>query len=167
MSPSKAIRLVILAVAVLLCACAMPPTASNNANAKRWHGRLAITIQAPLGQAPSQSLAGAFELSGDPRMGDLTLFTPLGGIVALMSWSPNNASLRSGNQTQDFESLDALIRHTLGTELPLTALFGWLAGDNQEVAGWQADLSQYAAGRILARRTEAGSETQIRLILEK
>ena len=145
----------------------MPPATSDGANAKRWHGRLAITIQSPSGQAPSQSLSGAFELSGDPRMGDLTLFTPLGGTVALMSWSPNSASLRSGNQTQDFVSLDALIRHTLGTELPLTALFGWLAGDNREVAGWQADLSEYAAGRILARHTESGSDTQIRLILEK
>jgi outer membrane lipoprotein LolB len=167
MSPSKTIRLVVLAAAVSLAACAMPPVASDGAGAKRWQGRLAITIQSPLEQMPSQSLTGGFELRGDPQVGELTLYTPLGGTVAALSWSPTNARLRSAGETRDFESLEAMLRHTVGTALPLTALFAWLTGENREVAGWQADLSQYAAGRILARRTEAGSETQIRLILEK
>ncbi len=167
MSPSKAIRLVVLAAAVSLSACATAPATSDGAGPKRWQGRLAITIQSTLEQLPSQALTGGFALRGDPQVGELTLYTPLGGTVATLSWNANTASLHSAGQTRDFESLDALIRHTTGTELPLTALFAWLAGDNSEVAGWQADLSQYATGRILARRTEAGSETQIRLILEK
>ncbi len=163
----RALRLAALAAAVLLSACAVPPPASEGARASYWRGRLAITIPSSLEQTSAQSLSAGFELSGDPQAGALTLYTPLGGTAAVLSWSARSATLRSAGETRDFESLEGLIRHTLGTELPLVALFAWLAGDNREVAGWQADLSQYAAGRILARRTEAGSEAQIRLILEK
>ena len=163
----RALRMAALAAAVLLTACAVPPTASEGASASYWRGRLAITIPSSLEQTPAQSLSAGFELSGDPQAGALTLYTPLGGTAAVLSWSARSATLRSNGETRDFGSLEALMRHTLGTELPLAALFAWLAGDDKEVAGWQADLSQYAAGRILARRTEAGSEAQIRLILEK
>ena len=164
---SRALRMALLAAAVLLSACALPPVAGDSASANHWRGRLAITVQATLAQTPAQSVTAGFELSGSPQAGELTLYTPLGGTAAALSWSARSATLRSAGETRDFASLEALIWHTTGTELPLSALFAWLAGDNPEVAGWQADLSQYAAGRILARRTEAGSETQIRLILEK
>jgi len=164
---SRAIFMAALAALALLAACAVPPPASDNANAKHWHGRLSITVQNDLAQTPSQSVTAGFELSGSPQTGELTLYTPLGGTAAALSWSARSATLRSAGESREFASLEAMIRHTTGTELPLAALFAWLAGDNAEVAGWQADLSQYVAGRILARRTEAGSETQIRLILEK
>ncbi len=157
----------VLAALVLLTACAVPPPSSEGAGAERWRGRLAITIQASLAQTPAQAVSVGFELSGTAQAGELTLYTPLGGSVAALCWGAGGATLRSAGESRDFPSLEALIRHTLGTDLPLTALFSWLAGDNAEVAGWQADLSQYAAGRILARRTEAGSDTQLRLILEK
>jgi outer membrane lipoprotein LolB len=163
----RAIFMAALAAAVLLSACAAPPPASDSANANHWRGRLAITVQNDLEQTQSQSVTAGFELSGSAQTGELTLYTPLGGTAAALSWSERSATLRSAGESREFASLAALIRHTLGTELPLAALFAWLTGDNSEVAGWQADLSQYAAGRIGARRTEAGSETQIRLILEK
>ena len=164
----RALCMAVLAAAVLLTACAVPPTASDMPSANRWRGRLALTVQTnKLAQAPAQSLSAGFELSGSPQTGELTLYTPLGGTAAVLFWSERSATLRSAGESRDFASLEDLIRHALGTELPLAALFAWLAGDNREVAGWQADLSQYAAGRILARRTEAGSEAQIRLILEK
>jgi len=167
MSRSKAICVAVFAAAVLLAACAVPPSSSDGAGANHWRGRLAIAVQSNLGQLPAQSVTAGFELSGDPQTGELILYTPLGGTAAALSWGARTATWRSASESRDFESLDALIRHTLGTDLPLAALFAWLAGDNREVAGWQVDLSQYAFGRILARRTEAGSETQIRLILEK
>jgi outer membrane lipoprotein LolB len=167
MSLSKAICMAVLAAAVLLAACAVPPTSSDGASADRWRGRLAITVQSNLGQVAAQSVTAGFEISGDPQTGELILYTPLGGTAAALSWGAHTATMRSAGESRDFESLDALVRHTLGTELPLAALFAWLAGDNRDVAGWQVDLSQHASGRILARRTEAGSETQIRLILEK
>ena len=162
---SRAIFMAALAALVLLTACAVPPPASDNA--RHWRGRLSLTVQNDLAQTPSQSVTAGFELSGSPQTGELTLYTPLGGTAAALSWSARSATLRSAGESREFASLEAMIRHTTGTELPLSALFAWLAGDNAEVAGWQADLSQYVAGRILARRTEAGSETQIRLILEK
>ncbi len=167
MSPFRAICMAVLAAAFLLTACAVPPTANDSPGANRWRGRLSITVQTELAQTPAQSLTAGFELSGDPQTGELTLYTPLGGTAAALSWSARSATLRSAGESRDFASLGALIRHATGTELPLPALFAWLAGDNREIAGWQVDLSQYAAGRILARRTEAGSETQIRLILER
>ena len=164
----RALFMAALAALVILTACAVPPAANDIPSANRWRGRLAITVQTnSLAQTPAQSMSAGFELSGSPQTGELTLYTPLGGTAAALSWSTRGATLRSAGESRDFASLEALLLHTLGTELPLAALFAWLAGDNREVAGWQADLSQYAAGRILARRTEVGSEAQIRLILEK
>jgi outer membrane lipoprotein LolB len=164
----RALFMAALAALVLLTACAVPPAANDIPSANRWRGRLAITVQTnSLAQTPAQSMTAGFELSGSPQTGEFTLYTPLGSTAAALSWNARSATLRSAGESREFESLQALIRHTTGAELPLAALFAWLAGDNAEVAGWQADLSQHAAGRILARRTEAGSETQIRLILEK
>ena len=66
-----------------------------------------------------------------------------------------------------FESLDALIRQAVGTEIPVVALFAWLAGDNMVIAGWSADLSHHADGRIMARRTQPAPLAELRLVLEK
>jgi len=51
--------------------------------------------------------------------------------------------------------------------VPLEALFAWLAGDTMSAAGWSADLSGYAKGSILARRSQPKPAAEIRLLLEK
>lgn len=113
-----------------------------------------------------QSLSAAFELSGNAQAGELTLFTPLGTTAAALSWSPQGSTLRSNTEIRQFDSLGALMQQTLGAELPVDALFAWLAGDAVVVAGWQADLSQRRSGRIGARRDTPLPVAELRLMLE-
>lgn len=164
MSLSKAM-MAVLAAALLLAACAVPRSTTDGTG--RWHGRLAIRVESTLTDTAPQSIAAGFELSGSPQAGELILYTPLGSSAAILSWTEHSASLRSAGENRTFASLDALIRHTMGTELPVAALFAWLAGDNPVVPGWDADLSRYAQGSILARHTRPGTQAQLRLILEK
>ena len=49
-------------------------------------------------------------------------------------------------QTREFDSVDALVAHATGAAIPVAALFDWLRGIDTPVPGWQADLSQLAAG---------------------
>jgi outer membrane lipoprotein LolB len=132
-----------------------------------WRGRLAVRVEADFSPSQPQSFSAAFELTGTPLAGELTLYTPLGTTVAALSWSTQTAVMRSNGNTRTFESLDALIKQALGTDIPVTALFAWLAGDNVQVAGWRADLTQHADGRITARRTEPTPVAELRLVLEK
>jgi outer membrane lipoprotein LolB len=115
---------------------------------------------------PVQSFSAAFELSGNAQAGALTLFTPLGTTAAALSWTPQASTLRSNTETRQFDSLGALMQQTLGAELPVAALFAWLAGDAVAVAGWQADLSQRGNGRIGARRDAPLPAAELRLVLE-
>ncbi len=120
-------------------------------------------------EAPSQarSFAAAFELTGNTLAGTLTLYTPLGTTAATFSWSGQAAVMRSNGEVRHFESLNALIRQAVGTEMPVDALFAWLVGDNMAVAGWQADLSQHSQGLITARRTQPAPMAELRLVLEQ
>lgn len=74
--------------------------------------------------------------------------------------------MRSNGDVRYFASLDELIKQAVGTEIPVVALFAWLAGDNMNVKGWHADLTQHAKGRITARRTEPAPVAELRLVLE-
>ena len=154
-----------LAGAFLLAACAAPRTTPDGLS--HWQGRLALRVESTVTDAAPQSIAAGFDLSGSPLAGELVLYTPLGNSAATLSWTEHSATLRSATESRTFESLEALIRHTMGTELPVAELFAWLAGDNPVVPGWEADLSRYAQGSILARHTRPGTQAQLRLILEK
>lgn len=132
-----------------------------------WRGRLAVRVEADFPPSQSQSFSAAFELTGTPLAGELTLYTPLGTTAAALTWSTQTAVMRSNGNIRTFESLDALIKHALGTDIPVTALFAWLAGDNVQAAGWRADLTQHADGRITARRTDPTPVAELRLVLEK
>jgi outer membrane lipoprotein LolB len=125
-----------------------------------------VRIAADPPNSQAQSFAAGFELSGNAQAGELTLLTPLGTTAAALSWSAQAAVLRSNGGVRYFESLNALIKQALGSEIPVTALFAWLAGDNIEVAGWGADLSQHANGRIVARRMTPAPPTELLLLLD-
>lgn len=169
MTLSRALWLVALAVAMQITGCAAPSlvTGTTAASVASWRGRLAIRVEPRQAQAAAQSFSAGFELAGNAQAGELTLYTPLGTTAAALSWSARTAVMRNAEGSQNFESLDALIKQALGTEIPVAALFAWLAGDNMSAAGWSADLSRYAEGSILARRVQPESETEIRLLLEK
>lgn len=132
-----------------------------------WRGRLAIQVEADSSQSQATSFSAGFELTGSAQSGELTLFTPLGSTAASLAWSETSARMLTDGDARHFESLDALIKHAIGTELPVATLFAWLAGENRAAAGWHADLSQHARGRITAQRTSPSPTAELRLQLEE
>lgn len=154
----------LLGWAMLLAGCAHRPVSPDTgATAGNWTGRLALQVE----NEPSQSFSAGFELKGDARSGELTLFNPLGGTLALLAWAPGTATLRSGSQVRAFDSIDALVAQAIGTAVPVTALFDWLAGTPTPVPGWQPDLSQLATGRLLATRLAPVPQAWLRLALDR
>lgn len=132
--------------------------------AQQWSGRVSLRLD---GEPPSVT-SGAFELTGSAAAGELRLLSPLGQMVARLQWAGDRAVLEQGgpSQTSAFPTLDALLAHTLGTPVPAAALFEWLAGRPATVAGWAADLSRHAQGRITAVRHDPAPRAELRLILD-
>lgn len=156
---------VLLAAVFFMAGCAAPPQVDlgHRSELLPWSGRLAVRVESD----PAQSFSAGFELSGTPLTGQLTLYTPLGTTAAALSWTAQTAVMRRSGEVQHFTSLDALIEQALGAEIPVLALFAWLAGDSLVVAGWNADLSQHGAGRITARRTAPAPAVELRLVLDQ
>ena len=98
----------------------------------------------------------------------MTLMSPLGNIVGILSWSPGRAEIDSGNgQVLQFESVDELTRAATGSAIPLEALFAWLQGTQASVSGWTADLSRHADGRITAKRVQPAPQAELRVLLDR
>jgi len=149
----------------LVIGCATPQISPNGAPTPTWSGRLAVQVDATESQ-PSQSFSSAFELQGQAAQGQLHLYTPLGSTAAVIVWTPEQASLRSGSDVQSFSNIDILIAQVLGTPVPVSALFAWLAGELTSLDNWQVDLSQFDRGKITARRINPAPKAEIRVILE-
>ena len=136
-----------------------------------YRGRISLKIDAAdaqaLGPPQGQFFSAGFELKGDVQTGELTLSSPLGGVVAALNWTPATAQMSANGETRQFESLDALIRHATGAAIPIASLFGWLAGQDVPTAGWRADLSRFAEGRLVARRTVPVPTAELRVVLER
>lgn len=165
----KVIYAALVFATIFIAGCAVPTGTRglNQPETLTWRGRLAIRVEPEQPQSQPQSFSAGFELIGTPAAGELTLYTPLGSTAAALSWSTQTAVMRAHGEVRHFESLDALIKQAVGTEIPVAALFAWLAGDHMTVAGWSADLSQHANGRITARRTDPAPLAELRLVLEK
>ena len=155
----------LLLATLVLAGCALPkvPAAGASPTDGPWSGRLALRVDSD----PVRTLAGGFELSGNAQSGELRLLTPLGSTVSSLSWTPASAHLRSQGEVRSFASLDELSRELTGAELPVAALFQWLAGQDAASAGWQADLSQLDSGRLTARRTDPAPAAELRLVLDR
>jgi outer membrane lipoprotein LolB len=151
--------------ALFVAGCAQPARApqKDDVSAAIWHGRLALQVE----NQPSQSFSAGFELRGRADAGELTLYNPLGGTMAALRWAPGSATMRSGDQVRQFDSIDALVAGATGTALPVASLFDWLAGSNTPVDGWEADLSQLAQGRLHARRVAPPPVADLRVALDK
>lgn len=150
-----------LACALVLAGCATPPRTATSGE-QSWSGRMALTVQGRV----NDSFSAGFELHGAPQAGELSLFNPLGGTIAVLSWSPGKATLRANGSTREFPSVEALAQEATGAPLPLASLFDWLAGKATDVPGWAADLSQLAQGRLHAQRTEPPPPVDLRLVFE-
>jgi len=146
-----------------IAGCAQLPRAEapNDSKVQMWSGRISLQVQSE----PAQAFFAGFELRGNPEQGELALNSPLGTSLAVLRWSPGEAVLDSGGQVQRFESVDALIEKATGASVPLPALFDWLAGKNTAAAGWNADLTHYAGGRISASRIAPQPRSDLRIVL--
>ena len=163
----------ILAASLLLSACTIAPrtsvTTTAPAQQQQWSGRMAVQVNdsASLRPDAQQSCSAAFELQGTAAAGSLQLFTPLGSSVARITWQPGTAMIEQSGQQRTSDSLETLVRETLGTDIPVQALFAWLQGQQQDVPGWQVDISRHADGRISAVRHEPQPQAQLRVVLDQ
>jgi outer membrane lipoprotein LolB len=158
--PHRLAALLILAVA----GCASPPKPAGPVDTLNgpWSGRLALQVEGNQGQ----SFSAGFELKGNANAGELTLYSPLGGTLAVLAWAPGSATLRNNGQAREFPSVEALVAHATGSDIPVAALFDWLRGTQTAVTGWQADLSQLPQGRLHARRLDPPPPADLRVVLE-
>ena len=151
-----------LATGALLAGCAQLPPPEPPA-ADRWSGRLALHVED--GSAPS--FFAAFQLHGSAERGELTLFNPLGNILARLTWQPGGARLDDGQHPRSAPSLAVLTEELTGSALPVTALFAWLHGQEMRASGWLADLSALGAGRITATRLQPLPTAVLRVVLDR
>ena len=118
-----------LFVMAWLSACTLPPQPPRDAF---WQGRMSLTVH----QTPVQHVSAAFELEGNANEGELTLFSPLGHASLVLRWSPGLAQCLQTGPPRSFANLSEMTQAATGTDLPLTALFEWLAGRDLAVPGW-------------------------------
>ena len=147
---------------VLLTACATPQSPISAPGAD-FSGRLAVQVL----KDPPETLSAGFELQGSAQSGQMLLLSPIGTTLARLQWEPKWARLEQGPQQIDSPSLQQLATQLTGTELPILALFEWLAGRPADAMGWQVDLSQHAQGRITAERRLPAPATLLRIALDR
>lgn len=149
----------LLALGLVLTGCASPP---RERVAAFWSGRLGLQVHSD----PPQSLHAAFELQGDPTLGELTLLSPVGSTLARLSWTPGQATLERGAERWTQASVDQLAQQLVQTPFSIQTLFDWIQGRAASHAGWEADLSARAQGRITARRTGPEPGAVLRIMLD-
>jgi outer membrane lipoprotein LolB len=145
------------------CAHRTGTTSTNDAENAFWTGRISLQIDSD----PPQAFFAGFELKGKAERGELTLTSPIGSVLGVMRWSPDEAVLESGNDTRHFASVGALLEKTTGAAVPVAALFDWLNGQNTVQSGWSADLSRQASGRVDATRIDPPPQTRLRIVLDQ
>lgn len=164
--------------ATALAGCSSVPRASGPdatalAQAPRLTGKFGLIVPAgPGGQPRGQNVNASFELLGDPRRGQLEMSTPMGSLVARVSWQPGSAWVKTPDGDRAYDDIDALTQELLGEALPVQALFDWLRGRPWPQApsraadgtgfqqlGWQVDLRRFGDQLISAQRLNPnGSE---------
>ncbi len=145
-----------------LTGCATPRSPAADPSAF-WSGRLALQLQT----TPPQNWSASFELQGSAEQGQMVLLSPIGTTLARLSWTSHAALLEQGQDKTESSNLQSLSQRLTGTDLPIGALFEWLAGKTAQAAGWQADLSAHAQGRLTARRQAPAPEAILRIVLDR
>lgn len=162
MNTERLARLGVWVWLALLTACATPEPRTVAAS-NEWSGRLAIQVL----KDPPESLSAHFELQGSAQSGQMVLLSPIGTSLARLQWQAEYARLEQGQEQVVGTSLQNLTTRLTGTELPIGALFDWLAGRPSEASGWQVDLSSHAQGRITAERRLPAPVTVLRIVLDR
>ena len=95
------------------------------------------------------------------------MLSPIGTTLARLSWTPQAAVLEQGQDKTESANLQSLSQRLTGTELPIAALFEWLAGKAADVPGWQVDLTAHREGRLTARKNAPAPEAVLRILLDR
>lgn len=156
-------RAFVVLSAALLAACASPPTRTVADAGTSWSGRLGLQIESE----PPQNYQAAFELHGSAAAGELTLFTPLGGVLALLQWDAQQATLVRGEQRWQHRHVDLLMQQLVPDAVPLASLFDWLQGHQTANPSWHVDLSALPQGRVFAQRLQPLPRAQLRVVLDR
>lgn len=83
-----------------------------------------------------ESLIGRFEWQQSAQRTDVTIRSPLGQVVAHITVTPQQATLREGNKPlRTADSIDALSAQALGWTLPVSGLREWLQGHATAAGG--------------------------------
>jgi len=166
MTTHRGLRRTCLSLGVMgllaLAGCATLRTPRTDASAF-WSGRLALQLQ----NTPPQNWSASFELQGSAEQGQLVLFSPIGTTLARLSWTPHAAVLEQGQNKTESSDLPSLSQRLAGTDLPIAALFDWLAGKTADAPGWQVDLSAHPQGRLTAHRNTPAPEAVLRILLDR
>lgn len=156
-----------LLVMFSMAGCARPASADglNPRQNDLWTGRISLHVKSE----PEQFFSAGFELQGRPDRGELRLLSPLGNLLGVLRWSPDDAQFDTGNagNIQRFDSINTLMARTTGAAVPLPALFAWLQGEPASVSGWSADLSRYGEGRIAATRVQPQPLVELRIAVDR
>ena len=147
----------------MLAGCANLARESQTDPGAHWQGRLSIQVQS----TPSQSVSALFDLQGSAQEGSLSLASPLGTTMANLRCTTQSARLQANGETRDFLSLDALVHHVTGTDLPVASLFSWLQGNPAPAMGWLADLHDLGNGRLSAQRSAPYTPATLKIILDR
>lgn len=167
-APSRWLLALSATALLALSACTTPAPLQHTLPGQAWSGRLGLQVQNTQDTtAQEQSFSASFHLQGTPEQGSLDIFNPLGSQVALLQWQPGSARLQQGSHTTESTSLQALLQQSIGTALPIQALFGWLQGQPTPAAGWEVDLSRHATGRITAQRLSPPPQATLRVVLQQ
>jgi len=148
---------------LLLAACSAPAKRQEIVTPNDvWEGRLSVQVAGD----PPQRISADFFLEGTARRASMTLNSPLGTRLARMQWNDASAVLEVGDEKRSFESVDAMIKSSLGSALPMQAFFAWLHGRPEAAPGWEIQTLDMVQGRIRARSVDRTPAVQIDLVLE-
>jgi len=156
------------ALLVLLTSCSNVPRhvavdPTNPEATGHWEGRLNLRIA----NNPPEQFSTAFEMTGRPEKGQLSLLSPLGTTLAMVRWNPQGASLQQGSEVQNFASMNELTLHLTGAALPLPQLMAWLDRTGPPVNGWQINAQAMPSGRrVMAYRQQPLPALQLTVLLD-
>lgn len=129
-----------------------------------WSGRMSLSIQKDFSQQTHIHIA--FDLEGNAQAGQLQVEGPFGTAAILLQWRAGQAVLSQGEKSYRFPSLADLIQRSIGTDLPIEAVFAWLRNEAVEVPGWQVESRPHQGGPLVARRYEPWPRLELRVVLQ-
>ena len=177
----RASLLMLCTGSLLLMGCSTPATTNAPASAPptaapspaplpappaptAWSGRMSLTVQQDHSQQTHIHIS--FELEGNAEAGQLQVEGPFGSAAIVLRWRPGQAVLSQGEKSYRFPSLADLIQRSIGTDLPVEAVFAWLRNETVEVPGWQVESKPSQGGPLVARRYEPWPRLELRMVLQ-